>query len=170
MEDRTDLEEYPSPFAHPLEQRGETRSERSLRVMAITTALCLVVGIGAVLITVSANHRTAQGPSVPAVQRAVAVAPAITTPKANGGASGKDTGNSRPSLAYYAQNVDRGMFHPAQSAVRYRLHAAVYHRAPKSAPAQTTEPSILPVTPSNPFTDWSYNGTVKMGNTMVALL
>src|SRR5579884_1325848 len=173
MAETTDFEEYPSPFAHPLTVgTSEARSRRSWRVVATTTALCLAFGIGAVLIVAWANHRPAAGPSMPPEQSAVAVAPAKTEQTSAGDSLGQATQETRPSLAYYTQSVKGGLFSAPQPPAPKRHRAVFYHRLKpaEGSPPQDTEPSLLPVTPVDPFVDWSYDGTVKTGDKAMALL
>ena len=170
MEDRNEFGEYPSPFAHPLSGRSERRSRRSWQVMAATTGLCLAVGVGAVLIVTWANRRPPSGSAALPAQSAVAVAPAKTAQMpSTGKASGQNTEETRPSLAYYTQDIKGGLFSAPQPPPP-KLRQVAYHRARPVEPSEDTGPSLLPITPVDPFVDWSYDGTVKMGNKVMALL
>ena len=169
MADRTHFEEYPSPFAHPLQEKDHTGSARSLRVMTTTTALCLIVGIGAILILTWANHRPASVSTALPVRSAVSVAPAKIDQTSAGDASAPASSDTRPSLAFYTQRVHGGLFSAPQPPAPKFHRTAFYHRPPQIEPSQDTEPSIVPA-PIDPFVDWSYDGTVKMGDTVMALL
>jgi len=171
MTDRTEFEAHLSPFAHPLPSGAELRSQRSWKVVASTTALCLAVGIGAVLIVAWANRRPVSGSSAAMAPRRISIAPATsqqTLPAGN--ASGQASEETRPSLAYYTQNVHGGLFSPPLPPAP-RFHRAAYTPPPQRVPPPPDdEPTILPVTPVNPFVDWSYDGTVKIGPREMALL
>jgi hypothetical protein len=89
-----------------------------------------------------------------------------TDPVAGGSESSAETNTAvRRSLGFYTQGVSGAMFSAPQPPAP--------KAAPKPIPIKKEKPPVLPKVPVveiNPFADWSYTGTIKMGDQMTALL
>lgn len=77
-----------------------------------------------------------------------------------------NTAHRRP-LSYYTQGIRGGMFSAPQPPAPRTPKVRVVHRKPPVKPPPT--PKVMPIE-INPFADWSYTGTIKFGNQIMALL
>lgn len=109
------------------------------------------------------NPQTKSGKETPQKDASATVA----TKSATGDTKGQtvvDSSARRP-IDFYTRNVRDTMFSAPQPPAPPKPKPLPPPPAPKPAP-----PVHVPVVEINPFEDWAYTGTVKMGDQMMALL
>lgn len=158
-------------FARKRTVRAKARTAPRRAAPAGAIGLCLLAGVCAVLLVARADSGHRSGAPSAFQQVAMRTASAQPGHLANGqetpavepSASATDAGRRAP--VFYAKNIRSGLFSeplppPAPPKVK------IEH--PK--PAKPAPTPVVPVEPVNPFVDWSYTGTIRMGDQMMALI
>lgn len=156
-----------SLFARSLRRSTPRWSQKTLRAKVLslgTAGLCPAVGLCAVLLVARANSRPDAVPSVTQTQSGERGAIRKAPPA--GESMSQAVREARHPLTFYTPAIRGGLFSEPQSPAP---------RLPKVEPAPpkpvvTTPTPVAPVEPLNPFADWSYTGTITMGDQRMALL
>ena len=151
-------------FAQPLEKPvtvlGVSRSSgRNLVIAVAASALCLV------FLTLASKDDAQNSSSKMKSSSSQKVAD--KTDSSEKSTTGTET--ERPSVEFYTQGIRSNLF----SAPLPPAPKVVARPVVKVKPAVVVKPPIVkPVAPVivNPFADWKYTGTVKMNDTMLALV
>ena len=98
-------------------------------------------------------------------KRVVGASQKTKTPAGTSKAATAAAADDRQSLDFYTSNVREGMFSAPQPPRAKPTPPPVFVKPPKPPP----QVQIF-VAPINPFADWSYTGTVHMGDITMALL
>lgn len=141
------------------EQNTETAQTPPWRALDII-GLCLLAGLTAFLIvTRPESGRQSTAPA--------ATSPSSLSVQANEDPASLQTAARRPA-SFYTRDIRGGLFSaPQPPALKLHRVKIVSTKPPR---VEASSASFEPVEPVNPFGDWSYTGTVKMGNQIIALL
>ena len=167
--------ETSSPLARSVMARRPS-SRKSVGRQGTTTGVALVslvVGVGLVgwMVARADSAHTSPASHIALRQHSV-FAPSVlpqdgkTVSKARtqSVASTETAASERRPLSFYTQEIRGGMFsEPQPPAPKPVVSKPVILTPPDP------EPSVVPA-PVNPFVDWAYDGTVKMGDKIMALL
>ena len=162
-------------MARTTTRRKVKKNKQQTQIRKAIVGLCLVVGLGALLIVAWADMLPHPAPTVPPAPNSVATAqPQADTADVSqalpaDSPSSQTTPPSRRSADFYSQGIRDSMFSPPQPPAP-KPAAPAPAPAPEAPDPSDLEPSIVPETPVNPFVDWSYNGLVTMGDEKMALL
>lgn len=155
-------------FAQPIRQCKPQHTSVMLgsRLSSVTVLSLSVVACSALLLAAQVN-RAQDSPASASKGKAKS---AQTAPKSGDSALTvepvvEETSSGRHPLAFYTQGVRAGMFSPPLPPTPKHKPIVVVKPAPKPLPLP-----IVPVMVINPFADWAYTGTIKMGDQTMALL
>ncbi len=129
-------------------------------------AIVALAAVGCAAVLAAARPNGAQGRTEPVIAaHPTAARAAFTSTTASGTAVGAPPA-ARRSLDFYTGGMRAGMFSSPQPPLPKSAALPV----PPAPKVTRPKPVVVPVAPVNPFADWAYTGTVRVGDNRVALL